>query len=106
MSLTPIRDLLTTALKRANVSTQVNATQVVTKANEEIARILPQEQNSDARAVSLKDNILTIESCHSSTAQFVSEFEQQILNEIKKKFPEQKIIRVRYRISKTSNIAL
>jgi len=101
MSLTPIRDLLTTALKRANVSTQVNATQVVTKANEEIARILPREQSSDARAVSLKENILTIESSHSSTAQYLSEHEFQILNNLKKEFPAQKIIRVKYRISRT-----
>lgn len=101
MTLTPIRDLLTTALKRANVSTQVNATQVVTKANEEIARILPLEQSTDARAVSLKDNILTIESSHSSTAQYLSEYEFKILNNLKKEFPGQKIIKVRYRISKT-----
>ncbi|MBI4713688.1 hypothetical protein HY771_00665 [Candidatus Uhrbacteria bacterium] len=100
MPFTPLRDLLTNAIKRANVSTQVTATQIVAKANEAIDRVLPVEFRTDSKAVSFKDNILTIASAHSSTSQFVSENEKKITDFILSKFPQQNIRGVRYKITR------
>lgn len=100
MNMMPIRDLLTSALRRANVSKSVNASQIVSSANEIIHRIVPEKYPTDVKAASFKDSILTINCSNSSLAQFLSDSEDVILNYVKNAYPEHKIERVRFKITK------
>lgn len=100
MNMMPIRDLLTSALRRANVSKSVNAVQVVSSANDIIHRLIPEKHTADVRAATFKDSILTINCSNSSLAQFLSDSEEVILNNVRNDFPQQKIDRIRYKITK------
>ncbi len=94
----PLKDLLNSAIKRARVSTQVTASQVISSANEALSRVLAPVRLQDARALSYKDNILTFEVKHAATGQFLSENEDRLLRFIKEHLPDASIRTVRYRI--------
>ncbi|MBI5370215.1 DUF721 domain-containing protein [Candidatus Uhrbacteria bacterium] len=92
-----LKDLLTGALKRAHVSTQVTATQIVSVANEFLGVLLGME-SKEARVVSFRNGTLTIEMRRSSTSQFLKEHEEVLLDELRLRLPSQKIASVRYHL--------
>ncbi len=94
----PLKDLLNNAIKRARVSTQVTASQVVSCANEALSRVLAPERLKDARALSYKETVLTFEVKHAATGQFLSENEDRLLRFMKEHLPDISIRTVRYRI--------
>lgn len=96
-SMLQLKDLLTRAMQRAKVDTQVSASQVVSVANAFLQDLL-EFHHVDARAASLREQILTIEVTRSSTGQFVSEREAQLLERITQKIPSSKIKKVRYKV--------
>lgn len=93
----PIKDLLSRAMLRAKVSTQVSASRVVSAASDFLADIL-KERRVDARAASFHDQTLTIEGKNASIIQFVHEHEDELLASIRPRVPELPIRFVRYRV--------
>lgn len=94
----PLRDLLTQAMQRARVSTQVTAAQIVSFANESISSFLKPDQRRFARAISYKNQLLTIEVLRASVGQYLKEQERDLIKMIQKRFPMFGIQRIRFRV--------
>lgn len=92
-----LKDLLTTAMRRAHIGKQVSAARLVSVADDALFDLLGQRK-PDARAVSYHAGILTIETRHASASQFLKQSESSWLSPLKQKFPGEPLKGVRYRI--------
>lgn len=86
-----LKDLLPNALSRGRISRQVVASQMVEVASQALQDALPARRQSDARVLSFKDGILTIECANGSVADFVRERELFLLEALKKVCGDQPI---------------
>lgn len=93
----PLKELLHPALQRARVSTQVSAAQIVVCVDAYIAELL-EERKKDARALSFRDGVLTIETRHASMSQHLFEKEDEIRQCLKDRFPAHQIRKIRFHV--------
>ncbi len=93
----PLKDLLGHALKRAHVSTQVSASQLVSSAEDFLVSEMGARKR-DARAVSFQNGILTIETRHSAASQFLKDLESPLKAYLQERRPELPVRSVRYRV--------
>jgi|GEM_PF-2033545 len=98
MNATPLRDLLTQAMRRARVSKQVTAAQIVSIINEALDSILSPSQRTSARAVFYRDHSLTIEVLHASAGQYLKQCEEQLLFVVHERVSPSTIRTVHYRV--------
>ena len=92
-----IKDLLDDAVSRARIGKEVMIARSVETANAFLASLLPNGYTDDARAVSLKDGVLTIDCKNSSANHFVSTKKMDLLAAVKRKVPESVIMRIHTR---------
>lgn len=84
-----LKDLLPNALNRGRISRQVVASQMVEVASQALQDALPARRQSDARVLSFKEGVLTIECANGSVADFVREREGFLLSALKKIYGDQ-----------------
>ncbi len=92
-----LRDLLSQAVKRAHVSTQVSASQIVVMADALLEELMGAKKK-DARVVSFHEGILLIETLHSAASNFIQERETILQARLRERFTDHQVSVVRYRI--------
>lgn len=93
-----IKDLLGGAVHRAGIEKEVSLAQLLEAANEVLATLLPADRAHDARALSLRDGVLTVACLHSSAAHIVSANMNMIMDAVKRAAPRAEIRRVLARL--------
>ncbi|MFC1788089.1 hypothetical protein ACFLZY_02615 [Patescibacteria group bacterium] len=83
-----IKNLLNSAVSRANIGHQVKAAQLLAAVNNTLGEFLPIGRHNDAQAQSFKSSTVMIACLNSSVAQFIKQNETEILDKLKSKNPE------------------
>ncbi len=102
--LTPIliKDLLNKAVRRAGIEKEVHIAQILEAADRAIAKLLPQGHAADAKALALREGVLTVTCRHSSATQIVYKGSSTILDAVKRLSPKVDIQRICTRIELTT----
>ena len=92
-----LRDLLSQAVKRARVSTQVSASQIVSIADSTLEELMGSKKK-DARAASFHEGVLLIETLHSAASNFIQEQEPILKARLRERFADHQVHTIRYRV--------
>lgn len=96
-----LKDLLTDAVRRANIGRQVTAAQIVLVSNEYFDKNLFGRRRSDVRAVSFKNGAIMIGCLNSSASQYVSQLKNELLEHVQKQIPKSDIKRIQTLVMKS-----
>ncbi len=83
-----LKDLLPKALSRSNIGSLVVTPNTVRFSNQYLALNLPSARKTDAKTISSKGGLLTIEALNSSCAQYVKDREKDLLQYIRSHEPK------------------
>jgi|GEM_PF-2095103 len=100
MAIHSMKDLLRKSLKQHGVSAEVTSSQMMIVANEFLQDVLPPFRQMDARAMSLKNEVLKINIKNGSVRQFLAPFEQELFQRLEEKFLKKVVSRIVYQISR------
>jgi hypothetical protein len=104
MALSSINNLLTGAVKRANIGRQLQASYIVAIANDKLSLLLPAEGQQDAKAESYLKGVLAVGAVSGVVCQFLKEQEAQYLKSLNEKLGDGVVTAVSYRVSKPRNL--
>jgi hypothetical protein len=94
-----LKDLLGDAVRRAQISREVTAAQIIEIATETVQKWLPEGRKTDAWAGSFRDGIVTVFCLNASAMQAVSLHAGDIADTIKRRLPTASITRIVPRLS-------
>ncbi len=98
--LSPMKNLLGGAMDRAGIKSQLHSTRVVQAANDVIVKLLPESCENDARAISFRKGILSIETLTSSASHFLGSKQEDLIRKISDQVPQTNIAKIRFRVVK------
>ncbi|MBU0646151.1 DUF721 domain-containing protein [Patescibacteria group bacterium] len=84
----PIKDLLSGAVRRAQNSKPLTSAWVLDEANRYLREILPRRRSNSARAISYRDGQIMFACLSGSTASFVTQNTDSIIEHLKKNLPD------------------
>lgn len=93
-----LKDLLKDAVKRANISRGVLASQIVFDTNQYLKAQLPSEAARLVRAISYVGGVVHIACTHSAASQFVSERTEPLMQHLKSRHPSAPLERIQTRV--------
>lgn len=94
MAFHDLKDLLRNSINRANIVKEVDSVHVIDIANSFLHANLPKNKSADAKAVSLRNGIITIACRHSAAAQFINSKKLSMLKYIRERSTETKIKKI------------
>ncbi len=97
-----LKDLLNDAVRRAQISREVIAAQIIEIATKVVQACLPEGRKTDAWAGSLRDGVVTVFCLNASAMQAVSLHATDIADAIKRRLPTASITRILPRLVRGS----
>ena len=94
-----IKDLLGDAVFRARIGKEVMLARTIESANAHLSTLLPAGHADDARAISLKEGVVTIACKNPSATHLISTKKYDILSAIKRDVPESTAARIHTRLT-------
>lgn len=93
-----IKHLLSRAVQKAGIGRQVEAAQVVEKFNEIITEMFGKNVLKRARAVYLKDKILTVKCLSSVLVQEIYLKQKKIIDKLNRKFEKEVVSKIKFKM--------
>lgn len=93
-----IKSLLGDSIKRNHIASQVTTARILEEAQKAIAEVLPPGRSGDAKAVSTKDGLLSIDCLNAPASHRISSQERVLLDHVVRALPTADLRKVRTRI--------
>jgi len=90
-----LKSLLGDAMSRNRISREVGIAQTLVAANETVAKLLPPGRTGDARAVSLREGVLTVGCLNAPASNFIAGKSAEILKAIVRRVPNANVLKIR-----------
>ena len=98
MGLLSINNLLTGAMKRANIGRQVTAGIIVSKCNELLPSFLPDDGSDDARVISFVRGTICIQAASGFVCEHIKEYEAEYLEKVETELETRVVVNIKYRV--------